>query len=352
MTDSGSEDLSNEPPIIFYKHRPEWDDVTPVPQDDGPNPIVAIAYSELFQDVHDYFRAVLKSGEKSERALQLTDDALDLNPANYTVWQYRREILKHLEKDLQEELTYVRGVIERNAKNYQVWHHRRVIVEWLQDPSHELELTEAILSRDDKNYHAWEHRQWVIRTFKLYDNELEYVDRLLTEDIRNNSAWNQRYFVLNNTSNFPADVIDREILYTIAKIKKVTNNESAWNYLRGVLERSDYGICENSVVKQFCEDLYASGNRSPYLLGFMVEMCEEQIEKGAGDSFYNLEQAVRLCDSLAKEYDTVRKEYWNYIARCLTNKRNSHCNNGSSKALIEEMTSAASDGTIVTSVNE
>lgn len=65
---------------------------------------------------------MLKSQEKSERALELTKDALDLNPANYTVWQYRREILRYLNKDLKEELKYNRGMIETNEKNYQVWY--------------------------------------------------------------------------------------------------------------------------------------------------------------------------------------------------------------------------------------
>ena len=44
---------------------------------------------KLMKDVFDYFRAVLKSGEKSARVLTLTEEALDLNPANYTVCYYR-----------------------------------------------------------------------------------------------------------------------------------------------------------------------------------------------------------------------------------------------------------------------
>lgn len=43
----------------------------------------------LVKDVYNHFRAILSSGEKSLRALHLTDDALKLNASNYTVWQYR-----------------------------------------------------------------------------------------------------------------------------------------------------------------------------------------------------------------------------------------------------------------------
>lgn len=68
---------------------------------------------------------------------------------------------------------------------------------------------------------------------RLFEGELEYVDTLLNDDVRNNSAWNQRYFVINNTTGFTNDVLLTEIEYTLFHIKTATENESAWNYLRG-----------------------------------------------------------------------------------------------------------------------
>lgn len=116
--------------------------------------------------MYNYFRAIVCKGEKSERALELTENALRLNSANYTVWQYRRDILKALGFDLTKELQYIEEVILNNPKNYQVWHHRRVIVELMNDPAQELELTAKVLNMDAKNYHSWQHRQWAISTYE------------------------------------------------------------------------------------------------------------------------------------------------------------------------------------------
>ncbi|KAG9338532.1 hypothetical protein JZ751_025588 [Albula glossodonta] len=216
---------------VFYRDRKEWADLEPVPQDDGPNPIVKIAYSEKFTDVYDYFRALLKKDEKSDRAFALTADAIDLNAANYTVWHYRRVLLQALEKDLRQEMRYITAIIEDQPKNYQVWHHRRMVVEWLNDSSEELEFIADILSQDAKNYHAWQHRQWVIQVLELQKT-----------------------------------------------------------------------------------------HSSPYLTAFLVDMYEDMLESTDCQQEEILSKAMELCEVLAGEIDTIRREYWRYVARSLHNK--------------------------------
>ncbi|XP_064630696.1 protein farnesyltransferase/geranylgeranyltransferase type-1 subunit alpha-like [Lineus longissimus] len=302
----------------FYRDRDDWKDITPLPQDDGPNPVVRIAYSDKFKDVYDYLRALLQKDERSERAYQLTTDALALNAANYTAWHYRRMLLQDLKKDLNEELEYISEIILEHQKNYQVWHHRRMIVDWLKDPSEELDFTDDVLTQDAKNYHAWEHRQWAIKTFKLWDGELDYCERLLIDDVRNNSAWNQRFFVINSTTKLTDDVVRSEFEYTKQKIKLAPNNESAWNYLRGIFLGRTMSTYPG--LREFCQELYDQRIRSPYLLSLIIDMNEEMIKAGSSDKEKLLENAVEMCGCLAKDIDCIRKEYWSYISRSLSLK--------------------------------
>lgn len=156
------------------------------------------------------------------------------------------------------------------------------------------------------------------------------MDKLISEDVRNNSAWNQRFFVLKYTG-FTPDVLHREINYTMNRIRYVKNNESAWNFLRGILQEGDGQMDQLPDVREFCEELYAQDVRSPYLLAFMIDMYEEICMRGqfdgiddssvsaddvaAGDDLNVLSKKVlELCEMQQQKVDTIRHKYWEYVA--------------------------------------
>lgn len=180
--------------------------MVPLPQYPGPAPICPINYTpecifiiKIVIDTLGYFRAIVHSHELSERALSLTKDVINLSPANFTAWQYRRQCLRALNKDLVEELKENAKMVVNVPKNYQIWFHRQSLIQDCGYIEEELSLVRRVLSSDSKNYHAWQHRQWVLQFTNNYSDELEFVDELINEDVRNNSAWNQRWFVLKNT---------------------------------------------------------------------------------------------------------------------------------------------------------
>ena len=70
-----------------YEDSEEWQDVVPIPQDEGgPNPLAAIAYTDEYSEATSYLRAVMAVDELSERVLALTEHVISMNPAHYTVW--------------------------------------------------------------------------------------------------------------------------------------------------------------------------------------------------------------------------------------------------------------------------
>jgi len=291
---------------IPFEKREEWKDVKPILQDDGPNPVCPIAYTPEFTDTMNYFRAILHSDERSERALHLSEEVLQLNPAHYTAWYFRRLVLASLETNLVPELELISKIGADNPKNYQIWYHRKWCVERLGDFTKEMEFTATQIKEDSKNYHAWSYRQWIIETQGLWDEELIYVESLVKEDIRNNSAWNQRYFTItrNHTKPLTKDIIEKEANFAIEYIKKAPNNQSSWAYLKGLFNHEKYcnfpGLIKNL---QEMKEKYISCAHASSLL---VDIYEQENTK---DSFT---LALELAKYLANHLDTLHVKYWNY----------------------------------------
>ena len=182
-------------------------------------------------------------------------------------------------------------------------------------PSTELTFLTRMLAKDVKNYHVWSYRQWLVAHFSLWasspaSTELAYIESLLTVDVRNNSAWNHRWFVIfgetKATKPVPEEVWEREISFAKTKICVAPQNQSSWNYLKGVLRKRGGGTEElEEFAKQFV-DLAPEGEvRSSHALDFLADMWSQRGEEERA-------KAGKALELLAETYDPVRKNYWDY----------------------------------------
>lgn len=314
--DEDDDDDSSSQDYDSYGTRPEWVDVKPI-SIKTESSIMDIKYTKRYEEAFGYFRAMLVRDELSQRSLDLTADCIELQRSNFSVWYFRRRILRVLGHRLRDELAFVEKVIENEPKNYQVWHHRKTIVEWLKDGSQDKQLTASVLSVDNKNYHAWQHRQWVIKEFGLWEGELDFTDAQIAMDARNNSAWNHRYFVVKETRRYDdLEWIEEELRHVHKRIEQLPNNESSWSYLRGLLKLTFNSLVSHQETREFCDKLQTDKNcRSPQLLAFILDMICERLSKSSlqTDKDYLKSEARELCNTLSR-IDQVRSRYWNYIA--------------------------------------
>ncbi|GAB2265639.1 hypothetical protein Dimus_000678 [Dionaea muscipula] len=313
---------SEEGREIPLSRRPEWSDVTPVPQDDGPNPVVPIDYTDEFRETMDYFRAIYLADERSPRSLLLTARAIRLNAGNYTVWHFRRLILEALDADLWSELDFVGNIASSNSKNYQIWHHRRWLAEKLGTPAtiKELEFTKKILSIDAKNYHAWSHRQWVLQALGGWEDELDYCLLLLSEDIFNNSAWNQKYFVITKSPQLGGleAMRDSEVDYSIEAILANPENESPWRYLRGLFKDDTKSLISDPRISSVCLDIVLGKRSCVFALSTLLDLICFGFQpspefKDAVDALQTAGSGSSLAETICSALeliDPLRSNYW------------------------------------------
>lgn len=110
------------------------------------------------------------------------------------------------------------------------------------------------------------------------------------------------------------------------RIRIVKNNESSWNYLKGILRKSDSGLLDQfPEVIEFCEELYNNNSRSPYLIAFLIDVYAEKCLKSTDTTEKEAfsRKVYSLCDDMSKKHDVIRRKYWQYFADQLKSKLDS-----------------------------
>ena len=157
---------------------------------------------------------------------------------------------------------------------------------------------------------------------------MERTEGLLSKDVRNNSAWNHRWFLVFGREMEDKDfrigeaAMRRELDFVKAAIRLAPQNESPWNYLRGLLRKKGTRLGEDEEAIAFAgefADVEKPGEvRSTHALNLLAEAWEDEtkskgglLEVGRTMQKSKMKAGVAL-DLLADKYDPIRANYWNY----------------------------------------
>jgi hypothetical protein len=148
-------------------------------------------------------------------------------------------------------------------------------------------------------------------------NEISFTEKLIEKDIRNNSAWNQRFFVLKLRGKIDFAVVKKELSFVFEKIKIVFDNESSWNYLRGITETFDkvQKLQEfDDFLKFLDHEFMENKNHNRHLVGFLIDMKIEMVlTKYESNEIIHTQKIRELCNLMAEKIDKIRKSYWTFV---------------------------------------
>eukprot|EP00397_Hematodinium_sp_SG-2012_P044718 GEMP01050008.1.p1 GENE.GEMP01050008.1~~GEMP01050008.1.p1 ORF type:complete len:240 (+),score=35.68 GEMP01050008.1:313-1032(+) len=199
---------------------------------------------------HEQLKQYIERNERSLDALGVVKEVINLNPAHYMAWQFRRECLLSCGMDIDAELDSIGEMCSRYPKTYQLWYHRRWCLERIieTDPSDtelealrdkELCFIRFMLDLDKRSYHAWSHRQTAITILRIpVEEELVAITDIISSAPENNSAWNHRHFLVQ---------------FALSMLRKDATLESIWTYLDAFVD--DYSTIDISFVEEILDKL-------------------------------------------------------------------------------------------------
>eukprot|EP00842_Homolaphlyctis_polyrhiza_P004248 jgi/Hompol1/4824/HPOL_003970-RA len=215
-----------------------------------------------YQLLCDNANDLRQRGVLTAESLQITTTILSQNPEFYTIWNFRREILQHMHKTMdndaiqkscEAELALVEKLLRGAPKSYWVWSHRCWILEYMPIPNwdRELKLVGYMLDLDARNFHGWGYRRFVVAAMKTRQpkDEFDFTTLKISQNFSNFSAWHYRGKTLPLA--FPSNKERQETV--MADFELVRNaiftepaDQSAWFYQRLLLGQGGLFVCYQS----------------------------------------------------------------------------------------------------------
>jgi len=123
--------------------------------------------------------------ETLERELALCVKLLDLDDRNFHCWAYRRFIVEHLGRSVDDELAYTLSKIQNNFSNYSAWHYRSAhlsndAAKNKETLDKEFELASSAFYTEPEDQSAWMYHRWLTSRARALENAGERESTLKT----------------------------------------------------------------------------------------------------------------------------------------------------------------------------
>lgn len=275
-------------------------------------------------------------------SLKDTTQLLQANPEYNAAWNYRRDIIVHLESELDlqfwgNELLFTLSQLRQYPKVYWIWNHRLWVLSHHLDSSvkvweEELQMVSKLLVMDARNFHGWLYRRIIVKNIERItgrrrdEEELAYTTENINKNISNFSAWHQRTVLLSEM--FARGEIENETKFIQDEFSYITNamftdaeDQSVWFYIKWFIKNSIvYDTLESdeyisllqelrnniTVINQ--DDFDFSGKQNNWCLKILIVLNDILKDLGVCTEIHNREYLAQLIEA-----DPLRKKRYLYL---------------------------------------
>ncbi|KAJ5224057.1 hypothetical protein N7468_008599 [Penicillium chermesinum] len=308
--------------------------------------------------------------------LKKISDLLGRNPEYYTVWNYRRQVMRHqfsasdvdskgtedktaqpVVQLIQQDLMFLIPLLRSFPKCYWIWNYRLWLLAEAQRLlplpdarklwQEELGLVSKMLSLDSRNFHGWGYRRRVVETLRqlgspeeaasMTKQEFEYARKKIDADLSNFSAWHYRTKLIQRlldeksaTDDERRKMLDDE-LELIHQALFDPDDQSIWFYHQNLMCVFDPSVAHRTMAPhlstperlqylqqeiELIEEMLDGAEKCKYIYQSLIE-CTLLVSKITGNlSAEDHERIVSWLSEL-KQCDPLRQQRWLDFERAL-----------------------------------